>query len=181
MSVRLRNQTPMLRVLCKSSPKVARDIIKTADNALIKCICECSHNLLRGNISVSSKKKSKLKRHKKALRDIAKKKVSLKRKRKIIQTGGFVVERFNRTLKTRMWRYFTAKNRRKYLNILQDLVHSYNHSFHRSIKRTPASVSLENQEVWQTLYGCPSSVRLPKIAQGSLVKISKVKGCFHKG
>jgi len=31
-----------------------------------------------------------LKRHKKALRDIAKKKVSLKRKRKIIQTGGFL-------------------------------------------------------------------------------------------
>ena len=64
---------------------------------------------------------------------------------------------------------------------MQDLVHSYNHSFHRSIKRTPASVSLENQgEVWQTLYGCPSSVRLPKIAQGSLAKISKVKGVFTK-
>jgi len=90
MSVRLWNQTPMLRVLCKSSPKFARDIIKTAENDLIKCICECSHNLLRGNISVSSKQKSKLKRHKKALRDIAKKKVRLKRKRKIIQTGGFL-------------------------------------------------------------------------------------------
>jgi len=90
MSVHLRNQTPILRVLCKTSPKVARDIIKTADNDFIKCICECSNNLLRGNISVSSKQKSKLKRHKKALRDISKKKVSLKRKRKIIQTGAFL-------------------------------------------------------------------------------------------
>jgi len=40
MSVRLQNQTPMLGVLCKSSPKAARDIIETADNDLIKCICE---------------------------------------------------------------------------------------------------------------------------------------------
>jgi len=80
----------MLRVLCKSTPKVARDIIKTADNDFIKYICECSHNLLQGNISVSPKQKSKLKRHKKALRDIVKKKVSLKRKRKIIQNAGFL-------------------------------------------------------------------------------------------
>jgi len=97
------------------------------------------------------------------------------------ETKACVVERFNRTLKTRTWRYFTAKNTRKYLNILQGLVHNYNPSFHRSIKRTPASVSLENQKVWQTLYGSASSVKLPKIAQGSLVKISKVKGFFHKG
>jgi len=96
------------------------------------------------------------------------------------ETKACVVERFNRTLKTRMWRYFTAKNTRKYLNILQGLVHNYNPSFHRSIKRTPASVSLENQKVWQTLYGCASSVKLPKIAQGSLVKISKVKVFFTK-
>ena len=80
------------------------------------------------------------------------------------ETKACVVERFNRTLKTRTWRYFTAKNTRKYLNILQGLVHNYNPSFHRSIKRTPASVSLENQKVWQTLYGCASSVKLPKIA-----------------
>ena len=34
-----------------------------------------------------------------------------------------VVERFNRTLKTRMWKYFTAKNTRVYIDILQDIVH----------------------------------------------------------
>ena len=28
-----------------------------------------------------------------------------------------VVERFNRTLKTRMWKYFTAKNTRVYIDI----------------------------------------------------------------
>ena len=57
------------------------------------------------------------------------------------ETKVCVMERFNTSFKTRMWCYFTAKNTRKYLNILQDLLHSYNHSFHRSIKRTPTSVS----------------------------------------
>ena len=44
-----------------------------------------------------------------------------------------VVEHFNRTLKTRMWKYFTAKNTLVYINILQDIVYGYNNSYHRSI------------------------------------------------
>ena len=55
-----------------------------------------------------------------------------------------VVERFNHTLKTRMWKYFTEKNNRVYIDILQDIVHGYNNSYHRSIGRAPASVSLLN-------------------------------------
>ena len=53
-----------------------------------------------------------------------------------------VVERFNRTLKTRMWKYFMAKNARVYIDILQDIVHGYSNSYHRSIGQAPASVSL---------------------------------------
>ena len=37
-----------------------------------------------------------------------------------------VVERFNRTLKTKMFRYFTHANTRRYLDVLDDLLHSYN-------------------------------------------------------
>ena len=43
-----------------------------------------------------------------------------------------VVERFKRILKTRMWKYFTAKNTRVYIDILQNIVHAYNNSYHRS-------------------------------------------------
>jgi len=39
-----------------------------------------------------------------------------------------VVERFNRTLKTEMYRYFTARNTRRYIDVLPDLLHSYNHT-----------------------------------------------------
>ena len=49
-----------------------------------------------------------------------------------------VVECFNRTLKTHMWKYFMAKNPLVYIDILQDIVHGYNNSYHLSIGRAPA-------------------------------------------
>ena len=44
-----------------------------------------------------------------------------------------VVERFNRTLKSRMFRYLTHHNTRKWVDILPDLIKAYNGSFHRTI------------------------------------------------
>src|SRR5271155_4269737 len=37
-----------------------------------------------------------------------------------------VVERFNRTLKTNMWKRFTAENTRNWINILDKLINDYN-------------------------------------------------------
>jgi len=37
-----------------------------------------------------------------------------------------VVERFNRTIKSKMCRYFTHKNTRRYVDALDDMLHSYN-------------------------------------------------------
>ena len=50
-----------------------------------------------------------------------------------------VVEHFNRTLKTCMWKYFTSKNTRVYIDILQDIVQGYNNSYHQGIVQ-PQSV-----------------------------------------
>ena len=36
-----------------------------------------------------------------------------------------VIERFNRTLKEKMWRYFTETNSNKYLHILPELLSDY--------------------------------------------------------
>ena len=67
-----------------------------------------------------------------------------------------VVERFNRTLKSRMWRYFSWKNTLKYIDVLQQLVKAYNHSHHRSIQMKPVEVRGENESaVWQRLYKPP--------------------------
>ena len=54
-----------------------------------------------------------------------------------------VVERFNRTLKSKMYKYFTAKGTKTWINIIDELVYNYNNSYHRSIKMTPVEDSLK--------------------------------------
>ena len=96
-----------------------------------------------------------------------------------------VIEWFNRTLKTRMWRYFTANNTRRYLDVLQDLVRSYNHSYHSSIKMKPMEVTSENAlQVFRNLYGVGSDRRCKgsriRFKKGDLVRLSKLRGVFDK-
>ena len=68
-------------------------------------------------------------------------------------TKASVIERFNRTLKKRMYRYFTVKNTLSFLPVLKDLVTGYNRSYHRSIKMAPVKVTVSNKEqVWKNLY-----------------------------
>ena len=70
-----------------------------------------------------------------------------------------VLERVNRTLKSKLHRYFTAVNLLRYTDVLQDLVNSYNNTYHRSIGRTPATVNLLNVgTVRRKLYGEISSI-----------------------
>jgi hypothetical protein len=65
-----------------------------------------------------------------------------------------VVERVNRTLKEKMFRYFTANGTRKYIDVLQFLVNSYNNRIHRSIKMTPAEVNESTEKIaYENLYG----------------------------
>lgn len=98
------------------------------------------------------------------------------------ETKAAIVERFNRTLKNKMWRYFTYRNTRRYTDVLQDLVDSYNNTYHRSIKRTPSEVNPFNaHEVWKTLYGKESEPTRYKFNVGDTVRISKLKRTFEKG
>ena len=69
-------------------------------------------------------------------------------------TKSSVVERFNRTMKDRMYRYFTARNTYRYVDALPALVQGYNVTRHRSIGMAPRDVTWANQpQVWQRLYG----------------------------
>ena len=96
-------------------------------------------------------------------------------------TKAAIAERFIRTLKERLWRYFTFKNTRRYIDVIHDLVYSYNHTYHRSIKRAPAEVDLKNQEhVWQTLYS-DVKIKQPKLKVGDKVRLSMTRVQFRKG
>ena len=48
-----------------------------------------------------------------------------------------IVERWNRTIKRNMWKYFTANNTTNYIDVLPAIVHKYNTTYHRTIKCTP--------------------------------------------
>ena len=45
-----------------------------------------------------------------------------------------VIARFNRTINEKMFKYFSANNRRKFVDVLDLLVDQYNNSIHSSIK-----------------------------------------------
>ena len=59
-----------------------------------------------------------------------------------------IVECFNRTIKGRMWRYITAINSKRYIDVLQDLITSYNNSYHMSIKMRPYPERTKINLVW---------------------------------
>ena len=95
-----------------------------------------------------------------------------------------IVERFNKTILHRLYRYFTYANTYRYLEVLPDIIDSYNRSYHRSIKTAPINVTSENQDqVWETLYGdiIHEKVETPKFKVGDTVRLAKLLNTFAKG
>ena len=96
-----------------------------------------------------------------------------------------VVERYNRTLKDRMWKYFTAKETHKWIDVLDDFVHDYNNSFHTSIGMKPVDARKGENEgaVWYNLYGVHLATTFgePRYKVGNSVRIAKYKSIFAKG
>ena len=93
-----------------------------------------------------------------------------------------VVERFNRTLKTKMYRYFTHANTRRYVDVLDDLLHSYNNTYHRSIGMTPVEVGRHNEEeVRVRLYPSKPKSYKWKYDVGDRVRIAMQRRPFRKG
>lgn len=93
------------------------------------------------------------------------------------------VERWNRTLKTRMWRYFTHKNTFRYIDVLDKLVNAYNHSYHRIIQCKPVDVTKETEAaIQERLRKWQKRPQKPfKFNVGDKVRLSKSKGVFEKG
>ena len=102
-----------------------------------------------------------------------------------------VVERWNRTMKEKMFKYFSANSTRKYIDILDEMVNNYNNTKHSSIKMTPleASDKKNKNRVWLNLNGSKGSnlngkatnpVK-PKFSVGDKVRITKKKKVFEKG
>ena len=58
-----------------------------------------------------------------------------------------VCERWNRTIKTKMWKQFTVQGNTQYLDILPKILEQYNNTEHSSIKMTPVEASKKRMKI----------------------------------
>ena len=96
-----------------------------------------------------------------------------------------IAERWIRTMKEKMFKYFTDNNTYKYIDALPELVEDYNNTVHSSTKLTPTDASKEENEltVWRNLYPdrYKTSRLNPKFSVNDRVRITKKKKDFEKG
>lgn len=114
--------------------------------------------------------------------------------------GEFVNSHVSKLLKDRSIKHFIARNTEtkasyservirtlskntfKWIDVIQDMVSSYNKTYHRTIKMAPADVNTKNQgELWKRLY--LGNARAPihyKLDVGSVVRMSVLKSGFKK-
>ena len=97
-----------------------------------------------------------------------------------------VCERWNRTIKTQMWKQFTIQGNTMYLDMLPKILKQYNNTKHSSIKMTPIEASKKKKNegvVYFNLYGDMETLKQkPKFKIGDMVRISKYKRkVFDKG
>lgn len=93
-----------------------------------------------------------------------------------------VVERFNRTIKSRIWTYLTYRGSTRWVDAIEDIIGAYNKSFHRSIGMAPIDVRKKDENrLWSRLYGDGNTYQKRDLPHGEMVRVSKNKGIFEKG
>jgi len=90
MSSRVKKYLPVLKRINKLGNKAKRDFVRKCDKGFLECISECAKNVLKGNVPLSDRQKTKLRRSRNDLRVSSVKKTSLRKKRRILQKGGFL-------------------------------------------------------------------------------------------
>lgn len=105
-----------------------------------------------------------------------------------------IIERFNRTLKNKMWREFSSNGSYKWLGLLKKLLNDYNNSYHRTIKMAPNDITPADEERLLQVYNkietsyskkmvkknCKRKTK-EKFRVGDIVRISRLKSVFEKG
>lgn len=93
-----------------------------------------------------------------------------------------IIERFNRSLKNKMWIEFSVRGSHKWIDILQNLVSKYNGTIHKSIRMKPIDVTMDDEEkLVKILNSSKYDNKKPKFKVGDHVRLSKYKHIFEKG
>ena len=89
-----------------------------------------------------------------------------------------VCERWNKTIKTKMWKQFTVQSNTQYLEILPEILKQYNNTKHSSIKMTPVEASRKKNEgilYFNLNNNTEPRMKSPQFKASDKVRISKYK------
>lgn len=93
-----------------------------------------------------------------------------------------LAERMIRTLKTRLYRYFSEKQTLNWIDVIDKIADAINHSSCRTIGMKPIDVSFDNaQSIWEKVYGRQKMAPLPRYKLDDAVRIAREKTIFRKG
>ena len=93
-----------------------------------------------------------------------------------------IVERAQRTIRDRMYKFFTYSNTRRYIDVLQKCVNAYNDTFHSAIGMVPSKVTDSDVfAIWQKINKKIPFVRTirARFKVGQHVRISEEKMKFE--
>jgi transposase InsO family protein len=91
-----------------------------------------------------------------------------------------MVERANRTIKSRLYKYFTDKKTQRWIDVIQQIVDDLNHSYHRMIKMRPVDVVLDNENDVRKAE-LRGHKRKARYSVGDTARIERSKHVFEKG
>lgn len=93
-----------------------------------------------------------------------------------------IIERFNRTLKSLMFREFSFNGTYHWIKMYKGIIELYNKSKHRTIKMAPIEVNSKNEKLLlNTVYSHLKVFKNSSFRVGDYVRISKYKNVFEKG
>jgi len=102
-----------------------------------------------------------------------------------VEQKAAIAERFIRTLKEKMQKYMTHMKTKRYVNILREIVRSYNTAVHSRLKKRPIDINSTNEdEIKEILYSYANDsnplLKKSKYKLGDMVRIVKKMKTFDK-
>jgi hypothetical protein len=98
-----------------------------------------------------------------------------------------IIERFNRTLKSKMWKRFTVNGNYIWITILNELINNYNETVHSTTRFKPNDINTDNEQLVLDRINRKKQKKRALLLQGKKfdvgdkVRISKYKKHFTKG
>ena len=97
-------------------------------------------------------------------------------------TKAGAAERAIRTIKNRIWKFFTEKGTKRWVDIIGDIQDNYNNTYHRTIKLKPNEVTWKNRKrVFKTMFPEINDRIKCKLKAGDKVRVAIYKDIFKKG